>query len=118
MPGHQRVLLRMAAGVVVFIAAVLFDAVRRFIFRAWDKLFVRCSCASAATGRFQRWISGKFAVFTAEPADRNVGTSMGVETGTSVGADVNASTGTDTSANTNASDYCDEDARFLANCDK
>lgn len=85
LPGHQRVLLRMAAGVVVFIAAVLFDAVRRFIFRAWDKLFVRCSCASAATGRFQRWISGKFAVFTAEPADSGVGTKVGVETGTSVG---------------------------------
>ena len=63
--GYQRILLRMAAGVAVFVAAVLFDALRRLLFNASDKLFAT-PFADTLISRIQRWIRSKFAVFTSE----------------------------------------------------
>ncbi len=68
--GYQRVLLRMAAGVIVFIVAVMFDALRRLLFNASGKLFR--PFANALISRIQRWTRSKFAVFTSENTNDNL----------------------------------------------
>ncbi len=72
LPGHQRILLRMAAGVAVFICAVLFDALRRLVFRASDKLFAKFGFANALTSRMRLWACRQLAVFAVKPANSDL----------------------------------------------